>query len=345
MDVIDLRSDTVTHPTPEMREAMHNAVVGDDVFGDDPTVNQLEREAAEKFGLEAGLLVSSGTQGNLIALMAHCQRGDEVILGDRAHIAVYEQGSIAQIGGIMPRTIPVQDDGTLCLDDIENAIRMDNDHFPRSRVVAVENTHNTAGGVPLSADYMRALAEVTRKHDLKLHIDGARIFNAAAAYQVPVSELVQGADSVTFCLSKGLCAPVGSVLMGRAGFIKKARRIRKVLGSGMRQAGVIAAPGLVALHKMSRRLHEDHENATYLAQGLSEIPCIEIKKQNTNFIFFRLRDDAPLNAHELVERLLAYNIKSAAYPSMENAFRFVTHYWITRERIDYVIETMRDLLT
>src|SRR5215207_2719808 len=206
MDVIDLRSDTVTHPTPAMREAMANAAVGDDVFHDDPTVNQLEQDAADIFGKEAGLFVSSGTQGNLIAMMAHCSRGEEVIVGDKCHTYAYEQGGIAQFGGIAPHPIPVQPDGTLLLEDIEGAIRPVNYHFAQTRLVTVENTQNTMGGVPLSPSYMHAVTDLAHRHGMKMHIDGARIFNAIAAYQTTAMEMMGDADSLTFCLSKGLCA-------------------------------------------------------------------------------------------------------------------------------------------
>jgi len=234
MEVIDLRSDTVTQPTPEMRDAMANAVVGDDVYGEDPTVNRLEAEAAEMFGMEAGLFVTSGTQGNLIALLTHAPRGSEVIVGDKAHIVLYEQAGMSALGGIMPRTLAVQEDGTLLLDDIEQAIRGDNEHFPRTRLVTIENTQGTVGAVPLSPEYTRQVAELAHHHKLKFHIDGARIFNAATAYNVTPAEIIAGADSMTFCLSKGLGAPVGSILLGNKEFIKEAHRVRKVLGGGHR---------------------------------------------------------------------------------------------------------------
>ena len=241
MKTIDLRSDTVSHPTLEMREAMANALVGDDVYHDDPTVNQLEADAAAMLGKQAAVFVTSGTQGNLCAMLAHCQRGDSIIIGDSSHIFRFEQGGLAQIGGILPHTIPVQADGTLRLGDIEGAIQPDDEHKPITRLVALENTHNAAGGAPLSAEYTAQVARLAQEHGLLLHIDGARIFNAAAAFNVDVKELVAGADSVTFCLSKGLCAPVGSVLLGSQDFIRRARRARKALGGSLRQAGVLAA--------------------------------------------------------------------------------------------------------
>jgi threonine aldolase len=343
MDVIDLRSDTVTHPTPAMREAMANAVVGDDVYGDDPTVNQLEQEAAEMFGKEAGLFVSSGTQGNLIAMMTHCQSGGEAIIGHTSHIFRYEQGGIARIAGIMPHAVPVQADGTLRLEDIQGAIRGDDEHFPRTRVIAVENTQNSAGGVALSPEYMNQVIDLAHQHGLKAHIDGARIFNAITACKTTPQEMVGDADSLTFCLSKGLCAPVGSILVGSTEFIKEARRARKILGGGMRQAGVLAAAGRIALQEMSKRLGEDHDNAALMAEGMSEIAGIEVFKQNTNFIFFRLTEAAKLTPKTLGEAMKEHNILLGGY-SQDRGFRIVTHYWITQERVNQVIEAFKTVL-
>lgn len=345
MDIIDLRSDTVTHPTPAMREAMANAVVGDDVLGDDPTVKELEAEAAAMFGKEAGLFVSSGTQGNLVSIMSHCQRGDEVILGKLNHIFRYEQGGAAAIANVMLNTLPLTPDATLDLDEVRATIRGDDQHFPVTRLVCVENTHNAAGGVPVGVDYMNALGEVVREHGLKLHVDGARIFNAAAALNTPVAELTSMADSVTFCLSKGLSAPVGSVIVGSEDFIARAFRVRKVLGGGMRQVGVLAAAGLVALREMPQRLHEDHENARLLAEGLAEIPCIKINvdRVKTNMLFIELTDDAPISSDELVSRMLRdYNVKMLS--GYGGPFRLVTHYWIKREHVEYILSAMRALM-
>lgn len=345
MEFIDLRSDTVSHPTPEMREAMANAPVGDDVYGDDPTVNQLEADAAAMLGKEAAVFVTSGTQGNLSALMAHCQRGDEIIIGNTSHIFRYEQGGVASLGGIMPHTIPVQADGTLALEDIRRAIRYDDEHCPITRLVALENTHNMAGGVPLPLDYINQVSQFVHDKGLVLHIDGARIFNACAAYNMDIKDMVAGADSVTFCLSKGLSAPAGSILVGSADFIKRARRARKVLGGSMRQAGILAAAGLIALHKMSKRLHEDHENAAFLAEGLSEISSVNIKSQNTNFVFMALRDDAKVSPEEL-KRILRedYKILISAY-NKDDRIRLVTHFWIDRPAIDTVIQAMKNILS
>jgi threonine aldolase len=344
MEVIDLRSDTVTHPTPEMREAMANAVVGDDVYGEDPTVNQLEAAAAEIFGMEAGLFVTSGTQGNLIALLTHVPRGGEIIVGDKAHIFLYEQGGCAALGGIIPHILPVQDDGTLLLSDIEKAIRGHNDHFPRTRLVAIENTQGTVGGTPLTVAYTRQVAELAHKNGLWFHIDGARIFNAAIANNVSPAEMISGADSMTFCLSKGLAAPAGSILVGSKEFIAEARRMRKVLGGGMRQAGILAAAGLIAIRDMSTRLQEDHDNAARLAEQLREIPDLEVLNQQTNFVFFTLLESAGVTPEEFIAELKKHNIMMSPYPGYRRKFRAVLHYWITPERVDNVANTIKTIL-
>ncbi|MBW2539686.1 MAG: low-specificity L-threonine aldolase, partial [Deltaproteobacteria bacterium] len=261
MPIIDLRSDTLTKPTSRMRRAMADAEVGDDVFGEDPTVNCLEEMAAERLGKEAALFVASGTMANIISQMTHCGRGDEMILGDQAHIFYYEQGGSAALGGIHPRTIPNQPNGTLAIQDIEAAMRPDNIHFPRTRLIVLENTHNRCYGSPLSAAYMQAVGDIARSNGLKIHVDGARLFNAAIALETEARDLVTQADSVSFCLSKGLAAPVGSVVCSTRDFISEARRVRKVLGGGMRQAGILAAAGIVALTEMVDRLKDDHLNA------------------------------------------------------------------------------------
>jgi len=344
MDMIDLRSDTVTHPTSKMRKAMANAVVGDDVYGEDPTVNRLEAEAAEMFGMEAGLFVTSGTQGNLIALLTHVPRGGEIIVGDKAHIFLYEQGGCAAVGGIVPHILPVQNDGTLLLSDIEKAIRPDNDHFPRTRLVAIENTQGTVGGIPLTVEYTRQVAELAHNNNLKFHIDGARIFNAATANNVTPAEMIAGADSMTFCLSKGLGAPAGSILVGSKEFIIEARRMRKVLGGGMRQAGILAAAGLIAIHEMSQRLQEDHNNAVRLAKQLQGIPDLEVLSQQTNFVFFTLLESAKVTPEEFITELKKHNIMMSPYPGYQRKFRAVLHFWITSERIDNVAETIKKIL-
>lgn len=331
--IIDLRSDTVTVPTPEMREAMASAEVGDDVFGEDPTVNRLQEMAAEKLGHEAGLLVSTGTMGNLSALLAHCQRGDEVICGDTSHVFINEQGGMAALGGIQPHTVPNQPDGSLRLDDIEAAVRDDNAHAPISRVVMLENTHNRMVGAALSADYTNQVADLAHSRGLKLHIDGARIFNAAVIHKVDVSELTQHADSVTFCLSKGLSAPVGSVVVGSKAFIHKAHRARKVLGGAMRQAGVIAAAGIVALENMTTRLQEDHDNALALAQGLSKIEGlhVDLSRVQTNMVYFDLDIALPFDATALCQRANQHRVK--ILPTGKRRIRAVTHCYITRKDV------------
>lgn len=346
MKYIDLRSDTVSHPTPEMREAMANADVGDDVFGDDPTVNRLQEESAAVFGKEAGLFVASGTMGNLVSVLTHCERGDEMILGKQSHIFTYEVASAAAYGGVQPNTLQVQRDGTLLLDDIRAAIRGDNVHFPNTRLLCLENTQGSVGGVPVPAAYISLAAAIAHEHDMKLHIDGARIFNAATYFNTTVKELTADADSVQFCFSKGLCAPVGSMLVGSRDFIERARKIRKSLGGGMRQAGILAAACLIALNKMSKRLAEDHANAWALAEGLATIPYVKIDLEmvKTNMINISLSDDSPLNAEQIAARLLNdYNI--LVRPGGTYGFRFVTHYWITREHIDQVLGALRAILS
>jgi threonine aldolase len=345
MDYIDLRSDTVSWPTPEMRRAMAEAEVGDDVFDEDPTVNRLQMEAAHRLGKEAGLFVASGTMGNLTAVLAHCGRGDEVILGDKAHTFVYEAGGIAVLGGVHPHPLPVQPDGTLPLDQIRSAVRPDNIHMPVTRLIALENTQGTVGGIPLPKSYMDAVGKIADENGLMLHVDGARIFNAAAALRCDVAELVAAADSVTFCLSKGLCAPAGSVLVGSAAFIEKARRIRKLLGGGMRQVGVLAAAGLIALEKMTLRLEEDHHHARLLAEGLAEIPQIEINltRAQTNMVFFNLRETARLTAPALAARLETHGIRIMAMGARR--FRAVTHYWIRAEHIPLVLNAVQKELS
>jgi len=332
-----LRSDTVTHPTEAMRQEMANAIVGDDVFGEDPTVNELQMMAAEKMGKEAGLFVPSGTMGNLAAILAHCGRGDEVILGNKAHTFLYEAGGISALGGVHSYQLPNQPDGTLVLHEIQAAIRPKDAHQPISRLVCLENTHNRCGGVALTADYTRAVGELAHQNGLFLHLDGARIFNAAAAQGVPARELAEPADSVTFCLSKGLSAPVGSVLCGSEEFITRAHRIRKQLGGGMRQAGILAAAGIVALETMVDRLADDHKRALYLAQGLSFLPWLvmDAGTPHTNMIFMSIVESIPVDAKQVAEELTKLGIKVGV--AGKRRFRLVTHYWIDDAAIDKVI--------
>lgn len=342
MKNIDLRSDTVTQPTPAMREAMYQAEVGDDVYGEDPTVNRLEKLAAEQLGKEAALFVASGTMGNLVSLLAHCGRGDEVILGDQSHTFLYEQGGMAALGGIMPHTIPNQPDGTLKLEDIEGAIRGDDSHFPRTRLLCLENTHNMCNGSPLSVEYMAQAGQFAHERDLRVHLDGARVFNAAAALEVDVKDLVTEVDSVMFCLSKGLCAPVGSMVCGDADFIAEARRARKVVGGGMRQAGILAAAGIISLEEMTLRLGEDHARAKRLAEGLDAIPGVEVAPVTTNILYFQLTEEIPLRPKELGQALAERGVLMNARP--DGRFRAVTHYWIDDDDIERTIKTVRDIV-
>ncbi|MEJ2166925.1 MAG: low-specificity L-threonine aldolase [Desulfobacterales bacterium] len=343
MRVVDLRSDTLTKPTPAMRRAMAEALVGDDVFGEDPTVNRLQEMAAERLGKEAALFVASGTMGNLVSLLAHCNRGDEIILGDNSHTFYSEQGGSAAVAGIHPRTIPNQLDGKLDLKDIEAAVRSNDIHQPVSRLIMLENTHNRKNGSPLEAAYMRSVKDIADRYKLKIHVDGARLFNAAIALGVNARDLTVAADSVSFCLSKGLAAPVGSVICGSADFIRKARRARKVLGGGMRQAGVLAAAGIVALEEMIDRLADDHANAGKLAKGLAEIPGLSIDPAmiKTNIVYFEtIRED--LTEDELVTRLDKEGIKiSAMGPRL---LRAVTYCQISGEDIDYALQAFSKVL-
>jgi len=343
MMTIDLRSDTVTLPTPSMREAIYRAELGDDVFGEDPTTNQLEEMAAERMGKEAALLVASGTMGNLVCTLTHCRRGEEVILGDRSHTFLYEAGGMSTLGGIHPHTISNQPDGTMRLEDIEGAIRGDNVHFPQTRLICLENTHNRCSGSALTSEYIDSAAALAKEHGLSVHLDGARIFNAAVALGVDVKELTANVDSLSFCLSKGLSAPVGSVVCGSSEFIAEARRARKVLGGGMRQAGVIAAAGIKALEEMVDRLAEDHKNARRLAEGIESISglSIELAKVQTNIIYFELNEDR-MTPKELVTELNKKEVKLLAVGARR--LRAVTHYGINAEDIDLTVKALGEVM-
>jgi len=343
MNAIDLRSDTVTLPTDAMRRAMAGAELGDDVYGEDPTVRRLESLAAETTGKEAALLVPSGTMANLISLLTHCGRGDEVILGDQAHIFFYEQGGSAAVGGIHPRTVANRPDGTFDLNAVKDAIRGDDPHFPRTRLIAVENTHNRCSGSPLPPDYLQAVAAVAAEHGLGIHMDGARIFNAAMALDVPVTALTAPVDSLSFCLSKGLAAPVGSLICGRAAFIRAARRNRKLLGGGMRQAGVIAAAGIVALQEMTERLAEDHHNARLLADGLSAMRWVQVdpERVRTNIVYVDL-DPAGPSATETLARLAEEGVQVGVTGPRQ--FRAVTHYGITGGDVENALKAFATIL-
>jgi threonine aldolase len=342
MKKVDLRSDTVTLPTPQMREAMAKAELGDDVFGEDPTVNRLEEIAAQKMGKPAALFVASGTMGNLVALLTHCQRGDEVIVGDKAHTFINEVGGMAALGGIQPRTLPNQPDGTLTLDDIKNVIRGDNVHWPRTRLIALENTHNACNGAPLSPAYMKSVYDLAKSRGIQVHTDGARIFNAAIARGIEAREFARYTDTISFCLSKGLSAPVGSLLCGPRDFVADARRQRKMVGGGMRQAGVLAAAGIVALETMIDRLAEDHANAKYLAENLADIPGIELDPERikTNIVFFDLKNG--LTANELGERLAREGVLILI--AGEKKLRAVTHYGVERADVDFAIGAIKQAL-
>ncbi len=333
---VDLRSDTVTQPTPAMRKAMAAAEVGDDVFGEDPTVNRLQEMAAKITGKEAALFVASGTMANLACLLAHCGRGDEMIVGDQSHIFFNEQGGSAAVGGIHPRPIPNQADGKLAPEDIEAAIRTDNAHFPRSRLIVLENTHNRCHGMPLDTAYMAAIGDLAHHHNLKLHVDGARIFNAALALEAEASALLKQADSVSFCLSKGLAAPLGSLVCGSARFINRAHRARKVLGGGMRQAGVVAAAGIVALNEMIARLAQDHANAQKLARGLAGIKGLDVEadRVKTNIVYLKIASDRK-SAIDFADQLCGRGVK--ILPTGPRQLRAVTHYGISTGDIDYAL--------
>ena len=326
-----------------MRQAIAGSELGDDVFKGDPTVNKLQDLAAQLMGKEAALLVPSGTMANLVSILTHCGRGAEVILGNRAHTYKYEKGGISAYGSIHSTQIPNQDDGTMQLEDIRDAIRGIDDHFPVTKLIGLENTHNVCGGAPISVAYTKEVADLARSHNIKIHIDGARIFNAAVALGVEVQELVKDADSMSFCLSKGLAAPVGSVICGSKDFIDQARGIRKGLGGGMRQAGIIAAAGIVALETMVDRLQEDHINARLLADGIADLPDVVLDPESikTNIIYFDMDD----NAVESADFLAALSTKGIQFfDTGPRRFRMVTHYGITVEDILYTIDAFKQTL-
>ncbi len=340
--IVDLRSDTVTQPTPEMRQAMAAAEVGDDVFGDDPTVNQLEAMAAERMGKEAALFVASGTMGNLVALLTHCQRGQEMIVGDQSHTFMNEAGGAAALGGIHPRTVKNQPDGTLALAELEAAIRGENVHYPRTRLICVENTHNSCFGTPLRVEYMQAVGGLAHSRGLRLHVDGARIFNAAIALGVDVKELAASADSIQFCLSKGLGSPVGSLLCGSREFIYEARRNRKMVGGGMRQAGVLAAAGIVSLTRMVNRLAEDHVHAHQLTQSIAEIPGLVAEPVHTNIVYFRFAPETKMSEAEFVCALEERKVRLQSVG--QRRFRAVTHCWIDADDIQAAVDALRQVM-
>ena len=343
MKKIDLRSDTITLPTKEMLHAIDCADLGDDVFQEDPTINQLEDLAAKRFNKQAALFVPSGTMANLVAVLSHCQRGDEVILGDQAHTFLYEAGGISAFGGVHSRQLVNQADGTISIDDIKHAIRKEDVHFPTTRLICLENTHNRCFGMPLSSDYVNSVAEVAKNDSILVHVDGARIFNAAISLGTPVAELTDEIDSVSFCLSKGLSAPAGSLLCGSEDFIFRARKNRKALGGGMRQAGILAAAGIVALETMTNRIAEDHQNAKALAEGISGINGIDIDldKVQTNIIYFSL-DHSKIESSYFLNKMVEKNIHF--FELGPSWYRLVTHSGISKDDVSNVIEEFRQLL-
>lgn len=343
MDVIDLRSDTVSKPTPEMREAMAEAEVGDDVYMDDPTVNELQEKAAEMLGKEDSLFVPSGTMGNLIALMVHCQRGDEVILGDKSHIYLNEAGGMSALGGIQPRPVLNQKDGTLLLEDIRASIQSEDVHHTITKLICLENTQNVCGGVPLSVEYTNQVGKIAKENNLAFHIDGARIFNAATALNVNIKDLVAPADSVMFCLSKGLSSPVGSMMVGTKKFIARARHLRKMLGGGMRQVGIVASAGLISLEKMTKRLSDDHARAKKIYDGLKQVSGLVLEAQpKTNMVYFDIHPNIKLTDNQIIEEIKKYGVLIDWASSRR--FRLVTHYWVDDVAVEKTIHAFVNVL-
>jgi threonine aldolase len=333
--IIDLRSDTVSLPTDEMREAIYRAELGDDVYGEDPTLNALEAKAAQIFGMESAVLVASGTMGNLVASLAQCQRGDEVIVGNKSHLLLYEVANLAVTGGIQIRPIENKDDGTFDLNELELVIRGDDIHVPRTKMVVIENTHNRCSGAVIGLDHIKEISKLARSRDMKVHIDGARIFNAALALGVTPDKLVENADTITFCLSKGLSCPIGSIVCGSKETILEVRRNRKMLGGGMRQAGIFAAAGVVALDTMVDRMSEDHNNAKTLAQGIAEIDGLQVEPNmiKTNIVIVEvLAKPITKFISDLKEKGLLVSHADT------NRVRLVTHYGIEESDISKTLE-------
>ncbi|CAL1384768.1 unnamed protein product [Linum trigynum] len=345
---VDLRSDTVTKPCTAMRAAMAAAEVDDDVLGNDPTALRLEAEMARITGKEAALFVPSGTMGNLISVLVHCDtRGSEVILGDGSHIHVYENGGIAAIGGVHSRTVKNNEDGTMDLDEIEAKIRDPRLEllYPNTRLICLENSHANSGGRCLSVDYTDRVGELAKKHGLKLHIDGARIFNAAVALGVPVHRLVQAADSVSVCLSKGLGAPVGSVIVGSESFIAKAKILRKALGGGMRQVGILCSAALLAVQNNAAKLENDHKNAKTLAVGLNEIKGLKVNVATveTNIIYVHLEETSCLTAEKLYKKLQQHGVVVVMLGG-PYSIRIVIHHQISESDVQYTISCFKQVL-
>ncbi len=340
-EIINLMSDTVTLPTQEMLAAVVSAPLGDDVSREDPTVNRLEAMAAERLGKEAGLFVASGTMGNLVSVLAHTQRGDEVVMESECHMYYYEVGGLAAVAGVMPRLVPGRN-GVLDPGDVARAIRGANIHYPTPRLVAVENTHNRGGGTVTPLAVAEGICEVAKSRGLATHLDGARIFNAAIALGVDAREIARPFDSVMFCLAKGLSAPVGSVVVGSHSFIDRARKCRKLLGGGMRQAGVIAAAGIVAIEKMVDRLKEDHENARLLGEGLADIPGIKVDLETvqTNMVYLDVAG-LGMDTPGFIARLAEHGVRASERPP--TGVRMVTHRHISRENVLYVLEVVGEI--
>ena len=332
MKIIDLYSDTKTLPTEEMRRAMYDAVVGDDVAGEDPSVNDLEELAARMLGKESALFTPSGIMSNLIAVLTHTHHGDEILLGSESHIFWYEVGGSSTIGSVIMHTIPNEPDGRIELSVIEKSIRPKNIHFPPTTLLCLENTHNRCGGTVLTPKYTADASRLAHKYGLKVHLDGARIFNAAVALNIPVNEFANNVDSICFCISKNLSAPVGSLLCGSRGFVEKARKWRRMLGGGMRQAGVIAAAGIVALERMIDRLAEDHANAKYLAYGLANVPGITIQPESiqTNIVIFKPPASIPIP--EFINQMTQRGVRFSILDSQR--VRAITHRMISKNDID-----------
>ncbi len=339
--MIDLRSDTVTQPTEEMRKAMAEAPLGDDVYGDDPTMNHLEELAAKTIGKEAALFVVSGTMGNQLGVMTHTKRGNEIILGKNCHIVRYECGAAAVLSQVSFHQVD-NPNGFIYPEDVAKGFRTSDIHSPETGLLCLENA--LAGGRVVPLEIMRASSGAARERGVPVHLDGARIFNAALSLGLDVKEIAACADSVMFCLSKGLCAPVGSILAGSRDFIQRARRNRKILGGGMRQAGVLAAPGIIAIEKMTRRLGEDHENAKYLAQKLQALNFVECNpgEVEINMVFFNIRKPG-FSADAYTKHMLGKNIKVSGETS-PGRYRYVTHHGITRKDIDLVIDSLGEIL-
>lgn len=345
MKKIDYRSDTITLPTDEMRQAIANAPVGDDVYGEDPTINALEKKCAQLFGKQAALFVTSGTQGNLVSILTHCGRGAELIAGDQSHIIHYEVAGMSALGGVMPRTIPNQPDGTLKLEDIQNVIRGENIHFPETKLICLENTHNRCNGTPLTLAYTKSVYELAQQHNLKVHTDGARIFNAAIRLGVDLKDYAQYSDSLTFCLSKGLGAPVGSVIVGDQDFIDRARKNRKMLGGGLRQAGFLAAAGIYALDHHVQRLAVDHQNVQKLIDFMQAHPKLNVEHPSdtpTNILYFSLQNPTQDDPQALIQSMREKGI--LIMDLAPNRIRMVANLNVTPQDIDNTIKAFEEIL-